>query len=126
MHAAHLLDPPARAPERTPPRAQSAGLRTALSNARRLQSAAITRYIARQTGFYPSDPWHVALADEAVAFTDDITNTLRPAFLTKARSKLPQLHWTWAEACATCLACGARTSLLVSSGSACLSVAFTG
>jgi glutathione S-transferase len=50
-----------------------------------LQSAAITRYIAQHTDFYPADPWQRALADEAMALTEDVTNTLRPAFLTKVR-----------------------------------------
>ena len=49
------------------------------------QSSAIVRYVAQQTEFYPSDPWDLALSDEALALTEDITGALRPAFLMQVR-----------------------------------------
>ena len=52
------------------------------------QSSAIVRYVAQQTKFYPSDPWHLALSDEALALTEDITGALRPAFLMQVRPRV--------------------------------------
>lgn len=44
------------------------------------QSPAIDRYIAHLAGLLPSDPWKVALADQAYAFMEDVMQTIYPTF----------------------------------------------
>ena len=52
-----------------------------------MQSGAITKYVAKQTGFYPDDDWKVALSDEVLWLTEDVTSTLRPALTVQVRTR---------------------------------------
>jgi hypothetical protein len=45
-------------------------------SARTTTAAATDRYIAHLAGLLPSDPWKVALADQAYAFMEDVMQTM--------------------------------------------------